>query len=286
MLKVKARTVSLSMRKNKIINKGKVLALLSLIIPFSLCSCNSQKPEDAEPDDDDTQQETSPSSTILRTTGDLKISLDDKTTNEFFAGGYTFEFIGAKNEDNKLSFYDMPVYQYPTMPEAEDGYRMFGVQFVNDNGGDPKNVFLSSFSISHISGIDFSNAVRVAFLDEENKVKFILGKNPNGETISTKGTLDLNATNKLDRNHWDMKDVEGDLVEYTTGADTLTSNPHSDAIVSDDNYDQNKALATSEHGKMLTIIVWIDFWACQSITEPYSRSFITQNFKIEMTFVS
>ena len=274
--------------------KGKALLLVSLLIPFSLCACNSQNQEDNKSNEDnDTQQNNDASNqpdsplsdTVLHTTGDLKIIKNDQRVNELAVGGFNFKFLGAKNEDNNLTFYNMPVYQYPTMPSATDGYQTFSVNFVGDGGGETKNVFLSSFSINHVGGYDVSNAVRVAFLDEEHHVKYILSKNPNGETIATKGSLDLNANDRPDTDYWDNKDIDGNLVEYTTGADTLISNPYSDILVSGDNYDSAKALTTTENSKMLTMVIWIDFWACQSITEPYFSSFISQDFRIEMTFV-
>lgn len=217
--------------------------------------------------------------------------------------GEDYRPISGKGSVGAMEYYDHPVYQtaqLPVMLDSNKGYVDYELYFkYEENTNNPqsfvqevKNVYLSYFEIENTGTNDVTPAVRVELLGSNS---FLFSANDAGETVNTKGKLDLNSNTKDDRDYWDCLDVEGNEIEYTTGADSYATQAHSAALVevTDANvYDLDTgnsakiltATKASGDSEKLTVRVWLEGWALLNGSANWSADYIAQNFNINMQF--
>ena len=202
------------------------------------------------------------------------------------------------------SFYEHPVYKTAQQKEVStneitlsDGitkvvaYAEYSFVFkCEDNGVQvAKDIYLTYLQIENTStGEDVTPAVRIA-IDAEND---FLVSNAGGDT-ATKGKLDIGGKEgTLDKDGWDADDVNGNEVEYTTGADKYSTVQPS-AVVADatDPYAFNNKsgrllTTTKESGDSVAVNVkiWLEGWQLFNSSAVWGQEYIAQNFSVNMQF--
>ena len=250
--------------------------------------------------------------TSAGTLGRLQLSKhgeDDWKDYETF-DAQNFRPVSIVNTSGTLTWFDQPVYQVPQAPDMDDsnvGYVDYQFDFrfqtktADADWASPaaRNVYLSHFAIVNDGATkDVSSAVRVAILKQDGTALKIFEQKAAGDTTATKGNLDLNKNEKDDTNYWDCQDdpakIGGDIkkIEYTNGADSYTTDPHSDLVLTEaeqakvyelDTTVAAKALCTT--AQSLTIRVWLEGWAELGGAATWSNEYLKQNFDIQLQFM-
>jgi hypothetical protein len=222
-----------------------------------------------------------------------------------------FRPVSITNTAGTLAWFDQPVYQVaqaPAMDSSNKGYVDYQFDFRFQTETDKtagwknaatRNVYLSHFAIVNDGATnDVSSAVRVAILGQDDKAMKIFEQKAAGDTTATKGILDLNKNGKDDTNYWDCQDdpakIGGDIktIEYTNGADSYTTNPHSDLVLTAEEQAKVYELDTTVAAKKvcttaetLTIRVWLEGWAELGGAATWTDDYLKQNFDIQLQFM-
>lgn len=168
--------------------------------------------------------------------------------------------------DGKITFYEPPICGEAQLREVTDSRRddcFFEQQvifeFDKNNKKNADFIYLTdiSFSSKQEDNKLFKN-LRVALFDgATNDYYYSFSYDKNGTETSTTMNLDLNGDGELD------KDLDGNLINYTTGMPLYATDPYDLAIpreIEKINNEFDKIHQFIKPDKPLTIRVWVEGW--------------------------
>ena len=242
-------------------------------------------------------------------TGDMAVSIDGgASAHKATSTSYQYLPISADSgTPGSLTYRNHPVYQTATLPQLStatgvfDGtivyYHDFEFSFkfyesdttdaadaTADQGTaiETEEVYLTHFEIEG----DFAAAVRAEIIPYTGS-KYLASAVAAGETVDTKGALDLNKNTVDDTDLWDCTDASGTEIEYANGTNSYTTAAHSTFVttVTDPYNISGVKMAKTDAGtSKLKIRVWIEGWTEIGGKTVWDTSTIGQAFNINLQF--
>ena len=172
----------------------------------------------------------------------------------------------VKIVDGKITFYEPPFCGEEQLREVADSRKAdcffeqeVVFEFDKDNKKDADFIYFTdvSFTADKPNSKIFKN-LRVALFDgATNDFYYALSYDKNGTITQTEMALDLNMDGELD------KDLDGNLINYTTGMRSYMTNSYDFLIPNERSIESNnfdKIFQFIKPNKPLTIRIWVEGW--------------------------